>query len=643
MPNTLFPTADDVTRARLASSPTLNLLNTFDWAATSLGPIARWPEGLRSAARMMMLSEVPMVLLAGARDGILIYNDGYAVFAGERHPKVFGMPALEAWPEIADFNAENMRRGFAGESWHLDRQHLLLDRGDGPVSAFLDLSYSPIAGEDGRPVALLVIVQEITKRIQIEAALSTSEERRELALSGGSIVGTWDWDIVADRVTADEQFARLYNIDPAAAARGVPIEQFVAGIHPSDRERVGKEIQHAIEFREDYRSEYRLDAPDGQVRWVAASGHAHYDAEGKPTRFPGVAIDITAERLAAKALSESELRFRVLADTMPQMVWSTLPDGFHDYYNARWYEYTGVPEGSTDGEGWNGMFHPGDQGRAWEVWRHSLETGEPYYIEYRLKHHSGEYRWVLGRALPMRDPAGRITRWFGTCTDIHETKLAQEEREVVAQELSHRIKNIFAVIGGIVGLAARSHPEATEFADRLRGRILALGKAHDFVRPHSRASQPRANPSSLQALVLELLQPYRIGDVDRVTFDGPDADIDDGAATPLALLFHELATNAAKYGALSRPDGHVAITTAIEGDEYRLTWTETGGPTPNPASTGFGSKLIGLSVEGQLHGRLEREFGEGGLEVRLWLPLQMLRRKAELRREPRRQEAGQTA
>ena len=86
-------------------------------------------------------------------------------------------------------------------------------------------------------------------------------------------------------------------------------------------------------------------------------------------------------RKAQDALAASDARFRVLADSMPQMVWSTRPDGFHDYYNARWYEFTGVPDGSTDGEGWNDMFHPDDQERARVLWKHSLETGEPYEIE----------------------------------------------------------------------------------------------------------------------------------------------------------------------------------------------------------------------------------------------------------------------
>lgn len=118
--------------------------------------------------------------------------------------------------------------------------------------------------------------------------------------------------------------------------------------------------------------------------------------------------------------------FHALADSIDQMIWSTRPDGYHDYYNRRWYDYTGVAEGATDGEAWNGMFHPDDRERAWAIWRRSLESGEPYHIEYRLRHRSGDYRWVLGRAQPVRDAAGRIVRWYGTCTDIHELRLAQD-------------------------------------------------------------------------------------------------------------------------------------------------------------------------------------------------------------------------
>jgi PAS domain S-box-containing protein len=631
MPNSLFPQAGPEVKARLNQDDIVLLTNSFDWAGTELGPMADWPETLRTTVRIMLASDVPMVLLAGRRDGVLIYNAGYAEFAGDRHPAVFGQPVLQAWPEIAEFNAGNMRRGFAGESWYLPDQELILNRTGSLQSAWMNLNYSPVLDGAGEVLGVLVIVVETTSRFLAERQLTESQEKLDLALNASGMVGTWDWDVANDVVTADERFARLFGVSLTDASVGLPIAGFFNGIHPDDRERVNGEIAAALASTEPARFEYRLRKPDGEVRWVVASGRVILDKEGRPVRFPGVVVDITDERRIAEKLAESELRFRTLADTMPQMVWSTLPDGYHDYYNARWYEFTGVPEGSTDGEGWNGMFHPDDQARAWEAWRHSLETGDPYYIEYRLRHRSGEYRWVLGQALPIRDAASNIVRWFGTCTDINETKLAQEEREVIAQELSHRIKNIFAVIGGIVALAARTYPEASGLATELRARIISLGKAHDFVRPHSRASAPHGNPNSLRQLIAELMAPYRVAGEERIEIAGEDAAIDEGAATPLALVFHELATNAAKYGALSKPDGHVRIELATGGEAVQVTWREVGGP-PGPLSDkqGFGSRLISLSVEGQLRGSLTREWGPEGLVATLVIPVTSLSRRATL-------------
>jgi PAS domain S-box-containing protein len=333
-----------------------------------------------------------------------------------------------------------------------------------------------------------------------------------------------------------------------------------------------------------------------------------------------------AEDSARRAAADNETRFHTLADTMPQMVWSTLPDGYHDYYNARWYDFTGVPAGSTDGEAWNGMFHPDDQERAWAAWRHSLTTGEPYQIEYRLRHRDGAYRWVLGRALPIRDADGRIVRWFGTCTDIHEQKLAAEEREVIAQELSHRIKNIFAVISGLISFAARSRPELAEAAADLRQRIAALGRAHDFVRPHSRQSQPMLRQDSLRGLLDALFAPYQRAD-GGLTIRGEDVSVDDRAATPLALLFHELATNAAKYGALSAETGQVTVEVTRRGDTVVLDWTETGGPPVRPADKeGFGTQLIELSAMRQLGGTVTRDWRPEGLAMRIEVPVLALSR-----------------
>ncbi|MFM9899709.1 MAG: ATP-binding protein [Polaromonas sp.] len=164
-------------------------------------------------------------------------------------------------------------------------------------------------------------------------------------------------------------------------------------------------------------------------------------------------MDITAQVRMEAALRDSEAKFRTIANAMPQMVWSTLPDGHHDYFNQQWYDFTGVPDGSTDGEGWNGVFHPDDQEHAWARWNHSLATGEVYEIQYRLRHRSGQYRWTLGRALPIRNQAEQIVRWMGTCTDIHDQKLGEEllKRESERKDeflamLAHELRNPLAPI-----------------------------------------------------------------------------------------------------------------------------------------------------------------------------------------------------
>jgi len=135
--------------------------------------------------------------------------------------------------------------------------------------------------------------------------------------------------------------------------------------------------------------------------------------------------DVTEHVLQQQATEESAARFRQIADAIPQMVWSTLPDGYHDYYNQRHYDFAGVALESTIGQNWGAILHPDDLPRTRKAWEHSLATGDPYEIEYRLRHRSGQYHWVLARALPIRNEAGEIERWMGTCTDINEQKILQ--------------------------------------------------------------------------------------------------------------------------------------------------------------------------------------------------------------------------
>lgn len=464
------------------------------------------------------------------------------------------------------------------------------------------------------PIALVSIVEDVRQRFLARTGLDAEETPRDVSFCALAMLG--DAIFVVPDATQDARFA------DNGLVTGAPHIRFYAGAPLTDADGEPLGALCIIDTKP------RADLTPLQRQGLALlARQVMVELEGRRRDRD----TIHQQRVNAAAVADSDRMFRTLADTMPQMVWSTLPDGYHDYYNARWYEYTGVPAGSTDGEAWNGMFHVDDQARAWDKWRHSLKSGDPYEIEYRLRHHSGDYRWTLGRALPIRDANGVIIRWIGTCTDIHEQRLMMEEREMIAHELSHRIKNIFSVIAGLIGLSARQHPEIGDVAEDLRDRILALGRAHDFVRPHSAESAPQVGQGQgrLWGILDQIFAPYRSGQESRILLSGDDPRIDDRSATPLALLFHELATNAAKYGGLSTADGRIHVHIAQEGSDVRIEWRETGGPAVSlSGAEGFGSRLMTLSVERQLGGRIARDWQPDGLRLSLWIPSRSMSRVA---------------
>ena len=314
---------------------------------------------------------------------------------------------------------------------------------------------------------------------------------------------------------------------------------------------------------------------------------------------------------AARQLGESESRFSALADAIPNIAWSTDRNGRIDYVNSRWSEYTGTPEGTLPSAEMDFM-HPDDREGAQRKWEECFAVGQPFEHEHRLRNAAGEYRWMLSRAAPMLADDGSVAHWFGTMTDVHDVHVLSESRDLLGKELSHRIKNIFAVITGLISLHARRTPEHKPFADELVETLQALGRAHEFVRPGS-GTETR---DSLKGLLAMIFRPYRSRGRDLVRVSGDDAAISPRVATPVALIFHELATNAAKYGALSHDDGEVDLTIVDQGDTLLITWREHGNlSTDEGGSSGFGTRLIDMSVKGQLQGTWERRYESHGLVV----------------------------
>ncbi len=372
---------------------------------------------------------------------ILDENEAHAKVALVKRADVVGRPLLDAFPDTSEAYKntgksqllESLRRVVkTGEPDSMPNlKYDLRDKKGNYTPKFWSVTHFPIL-DDGKVTAIYQETRDITDEVLIGERLDRTQHQLDQILES-ALVGTWHWDFKRELVTTDSNLARMFGISVSQARKGLPLERFIQSVHPNDQERVQNEINEVISSGKPFETDYRTIAAKGEVRWVIARGYVQYDQHRNPLVFSGIIIDVTDRKRAEHALVASEKRLSFLANSMPQLVWVTRPDGYHEYYNQRWYDYTGTKPGSTDGEGWNDLFHPDDQARAWKIWRRSLKTGQPYEIEYRLYHApSGQYRWNIGRALPFRDDSGKITKWYGTCTDIHEQKHAAEIQAFLA-------------------------------------------------------------------------------------------------------------------------------------------------------------------------------------------------------------------
>jgi PAS domain S-box-containing protein len=303
-------------------------------------------------------------------------------------------------------------------------------------------------------------------------------------------------------------------------------------------------------------------------------------------------VRTAGERLrGVAALRQSEAKFRTIADAMPQMVWSTLPDGYHDYYRQQWYHYTGVPDGSTDGDGWNDIFHPDDSARAWTAWRASLATGKVYEIQYRLRHHSGVYRWVLGRALPIRDDAGAITRWMGTCTDIDDQKHAEDELRQAAQRkdeflamLAHELRNPLAPISSaaqLLKLPSLDPQRVNKAGDIILRQVRHMTDLVDDLLDVSRVTRGLVQVARQQLALSDVLHSAVEQARPLMEARGHQLIVDEtnvttrvlGDYTRLVQVVVNLLNNAAKYTA---PGGQITLSLTTDAGEACIMVTDNG-------------------------------------------------------------------
>lgn len=322
----------------------------------------------------------------------------------------------------------------------------------------------------------------ITAARLFDAARDTSERLRAALDASGT--GTFRWEIATDRIDTDDEFARL--IGQADVASSQPLDVMLERVHDDDRDRVLAAGRRSADEGADFDEEFRAVWPDGSVHWLVARGKVYRDGEGRPAYLTGACVDVTERR-------QREDRFRALAESIPQFVWIADADGSAFWYNQRWHDYTGLTFEELKGWGWRRAHHPEHVDRVTEGIRRSFETGQPWQDTFPLRGRAGEWRWFLGRAQPILDPAGAVELWFGTNTDITELREAELARDRALAEaqranetkaaflatLSHDLRTPLNAVNGYVSLILeRLYGPVTPQQEQALGRVL---RANDHL------------------------------------------------------------------------------------------------------------------------------------------------------------------
>ncbi len=378
------------------------------------------------------LDEHACVAFADLHGRIVSVNERFCKISGYTADELFGVHhrllsgGLPARWVLRDFYGKLLH----GQVWHGELRCRRKDRS----AYWVDATVVPMKDAEGRVLCYVTIQTDITERKAAEAALRTSEERHQLAMSAAGL-GTWDWDIAADKVVYDRRYGQMLGLDVSTLAQHIATWQSL--VHPDDRQRVVDAWKAHTEGRTDtFRAEYRMRHADGHWVWILDCGRVvERDAGGEAVRGVGVHMDISERKAVEAAVHDSEARFRAMSDSAPVMVWMTDATGSPTFFNKPWLEFVGRSMEQELTDGWLAHIHSSERERCKFAWRTAVANKAPYKAEYRMKRRDGEYRWMIDRGVPRFDAGGVFLGHIGTCTDITERKQVESDLSKYAEEM----------------------------------------------------------------------------------------------------------------------------------------------------------------------------------------------------------------
>jgi PAS domain S-box-containing protein len=412
--------------------------------------------------------------------------------------------------------------------------------------------------------------------------------------------GLWERNLRTNKVRRTPMVDQIFGFKPGEV--GDDAAPFLARLHPDDLIEMNRRFEGALKAGTFYQMEIRITRADGALRWIAGRAEIARDAAGQPVSVLSVLRDVTEHRLAEDALRDALGRSTEILESISDAFFALGPDFTFTYANHRALEMWGRRADEVIGRKLLQVFPEAQDTPVHAAYLDAMRRRETVQLETVSP---VMHRWLAVTMYPSR--GGGLAVYF---QDIEARKKDEERMRLLAAEVDHRAKNMLSLVN--VMLRQTRAPTVQEYAGTAQGRVAALARAHTLL------SDTRWEGADLGKLIREELAPFRLGKSGRIVIEGDSVALSPTAAQAFAMAVHELATNAGKYGALSAPEGRVAVRWSRVGEELVLSWHESGGPrVRSSGETGFGLRVITLSIRDQLGGKVAFDWRPEGLRAEL--------------------------